>query len=51
MTNSAPLWGGSAQTPAHRRLVHLTRHPDLWEDLDWGRDGGSRPRRHAEPRD
>jgi AcrR family transcriptional regulator len=37
--SSAPLWGASARTPAHRRLVqrllHLTRHPRLWEDLDW----------------
>ncbi|MDR7276499.1 TetR/AcrR family transcriptional regulator [Catenuloplanes atrovinosus] len=32
--SAAPLWGGSAGTPAQRRLierlVHLTRHPELW---------------------
>jgi AcrR family transcriptional regulator len=37
--SSAPLWGGSANTPAHRRLadrlIHLTRHPGLWESLSW----------------
>ncbi|MFC4068394.1 TetR/AcrR family transcriptional regulator [Actinoplanes subglobosus] len=37
--SSAPLWGGSAGTPAdHRladRLLHLTRHPHLWESLPW----------------
>ncbi|PRX22791.1 TetR family transcriptional regulator [Actinoplanes italicus] len=37
--SSAPLWGGSAHTPAHRRLAerlqHLTRHPELWESLPW----------------
>ncbi|WP_033337695.1 TetR/AcrR family transcriptional regulator [Catenuloplanes japonicus] len=36
---SAPMWGGSAQTAAHRRLVerliHLTRQPELWENADW----------------
>ncbi|MFD1372987.1 TetR/AcrR family transcriptional regulator [Actinoplanes sichuanensis] len=43
--SSAPLWGGSARTPAHRRLadrlIHLTRHPALWESLPWptGREG------------
>ncbi|MDI6103760.1 TetR/AcrR family transcriptional regulator [Actinoplanes sp. NEAU-A12] len=39
--SSAPLWGASAQTPAHHRLaerlLHLTRHPALWQDLDWPR--------------
>lgn len=37
--SSAPLWGGSAHSPAHRRLaerlLHLTRHPTLWQDLAW----------------
>jgi AcrR family transcriptional regulator len=37
--SSAPLWGGSAGTPADRRLtdrlLHLTRHPQLWETLPW----------------
>ncbi|MEU8663731.1 TetR/AcrR family transcriptional regulator [Actinoplanes philippinensis] len=37
--SSAPLWGGSARSPAHRRLadrlIHLTRHPRLWESLPW----------------
>jgi AcrR family transcriptional regulator len=37
--SSAPLWGGSADTPADRRLaerlLHLTRHPQLWESLPW----------------
>jgi AcrR family transcriptional regulator len=43
--SSAPLWGGSAHSPAHRRLaerlLHLTRHPHLWETLPWpaGPDG------------
>ncbi|GAA3281541.1 MULTISPECIES: TetR/AcrR family transcriptional regulator [Dactylosporangium] len=31
----APLWGAATRTPAHRRLterlLHLTRHPELWE--------------------
>ncbi|MET7418987.1 TetR/AcrR family transcriptional regulator [Dactylosporangium sp. NPDC005555] len=35
--STAPLWGASTQTPAHRRLaqrlLHLTRHPHLWEAL------------------
>ncbi|MFG2044951.1 TetR/AcrR family transcriptional regulator [Dactylosporangium sp. NPDC048998] len=35
--STAPLWGASTQTPAHRRLaqqlVYLTRHPHLWETL------------------
>ncbi|MEV4771269.1 TetR/AcrR family transcriptional regulator [Micromonospora humida] len=34
---SAPLWGAPTHTPAHRRLLerllHLTRHPHLWETL------------------
>ncbi|MEV6709635.1 TetR/AcrR family transcriptional regulator [Micromonospora wenchangensis] len=35
--SSAPLWGAPTHTPAHRRLLerllHLTRHPHLWETL------------------
>jgi AcrR family transcriptional regulator len=42
--SSAPLWGGSARTAAHRRLterlLHLTRHPALWQDLAWPAAGG-----------
>lgn len=34
-----PLWGGAVNTPADRRLaerlLHLTRHPELWENLPW----------------
>ncbi|WKU05806.1 TetR/AcrR family transcriptional regulator [Micromonospora sp. HUAS LYJ1] len=34
---TAPLWGAPTRTPAHRRLaerlLHLTRHPHLWETL------------------
>lgn len=37
--SSAPLWGASTQTPALRRLterlLHLTRHPELWAEQDW----------------
>jgi AcrR family transcriptional regulator len=37
--SSAPLWGGSTNTPADRRLaerlLHLTRHPQWWESLPW----------------
>lgn len=33
--STAPLWGASTHTPAHRRLaerlLHLTRHPQLWQ--------------------
>ncbi|MET7709827.1 TetR/AcrR family transcriptional regulator [Micromonospora sp. NPDC005413] len=35
--STAPLWGASTQTLAHRRLaerlLHLTRNPHLWETL------------------
>ena len=35
--STAPLWGAPTHTLAHRRLVerlvHLTRHPHLWETL------------------
>ncbi|GAB7039623.1 MULTISPECIES: TetR/AcrR family transcriptional regulator [Catenuloplanes] len=37
--SATPMWGGTAHTAAHRRLierlVHLTRHPELWNDLGW----------------
>ncbi|MEU5907180.1 TetR/AcrR family transcriptional regulator [Micromonospora sp. NPDC047467] len=35
--STAPLWGASTRTSANRRLaqrlLHLTRHPHLWETL------------------
>lgn len=37
--NSAPMWGASASGPQHRllgrRLVELTRRPQLWDGIDW----------------
>ncbi|MFI5845969.1 TetR/AcrR family transcriptional regulator [Catenuloplanes sp. NPDC051500] len=46
--SSAPMWGGSARTPAHRRvverLIHLTRRPELWEEIPWSTAPPADPR-------
>ncbi|MGW1058191.1 TetR/AcrR family transcriptional regulator [Micromonospora rubida] len=38
--SSAPLWGAAGLGPEfrqlERRLITLTRHPELWQQLPWG---------------
>ncbi|MER5705058.1 TetR/AcrR family transcriptional regulator [Micromonospora sp. NPDC002296] len=44
--SSAPLWGGAGRGPEfrqlERRLIKLTRHPELWQQLPWGDESEER---------
>ncbi|NBE79876.1 TetR/AcrR family transcriptional regulator [Micromonospora rubida] len=44
--SSAPLWGGAGRDAEfrrlERRLITLTRHPELWQQLPWGNEDEER---------